>query len=243
MSNTLVDYSLTLVLLSYIVSVVGAGSALFVARHIRGGDGGQRPLWLALSALLLGGCAIWAMHFVGMLAYDPGIPVAYDGPLTAVSFLVPVLFTGGALYTVHRWEHSRGVWLAAGTVMGLGVAAMHYSGMAAMRMAATMSYNPILVAVSILIAIIASMVALYILLQWRGMARYLSAAVMGVAVCGMHYTGMAAMNLVPSQGPVDYFSGALSPQLMLLLVTLTAFAACVISVFLALNDDGDIVAG
>lgn len=209
MSNSFSDYSLILVLLSYVVSVVGAASALFVARHIRHRDGGLSLPWLGLSALLLGGCAIWAMHFVGMLAYDPGIPVAYDGPLTAASFVIPVLFTGGALYTVHRWQSSRGVWLAAGIVMGLGVASMHYAGMAAMRMAARMSYDPVLVAASLVIAVAASMVALYILLHWRGMARYLSALVMGLAVCGMHYTGMAAMRLAPSEAPVDYFGGAL----------------------------------
>jgi len=242
-SNTLGDYSLILVLLSYIVSVVGAASALFVARHIRRRDGGLSPAWLGLSAVLLGGCAIWAMHFVGMLAYDPGIPVAYDGTLTALSFVIPVMFTGGALYTVHRWAGSRGAWMAAGVVMGLGVASMHYSGMAAMRLAATMGYDPFLVGLSIAIAIAASMVGLYILLHWRGMARYLSAPVMGLAVCGMHYTGMAAMRLQAASGPVDYFSGALSPQFMLLLVTLTAFAACVISVFLALNDGGEAAPG
>ena len=195
MTNTLADYNLYLVALSYLVSVLGSLTGLFVATYIREDDGRLRVGWLLMAAVLIGGCAIWAMHFLGMIAYDPGGPMAYDTGITALSLVLPILFVLFGLYAAFRWPDSVLARVVAGTITGAGVATMHYTGMAAIRIAATMSYDPVIVAVSVVIAIVASIAALHIVVTLGGFLRYASALIMGVAVCGMHYTGMAAMRI------------------------------------------------
>lgn len=235
MSNTLADYNLWLVLLSYLVSVLGALTGLFVSRYVYANDGGLRLRWLALAALLIGGCAIWAMHFLGMLAYDPGVPLAYDTVVTVVSLIIPILFAYFGLYCVFRWQSSVMALIAAGVIAGLGVASMHYTGMAAIRIAAYLTYDPLIVAASVLIAIVAATAALYIVVHAGGSTRYLSSLVMGVAVCGMHYTGMAALSLQPADIDVEYFEGAITGHGMTLAVTIAVIAACAIGATLGVS--------
>ncbi len=234
MTNTIADYHLGLVLLSYAVSVLGALTGLFVASYIRREHGGAHFGWLLLAAVLIGGCAIWSMHFIGMLAYDPGTPIAYDTRLTGISLVIPIVFAFFGLYCVTRWWENLPAILIAGVITGLGVASMHYTGMASVRIEAYMHHDPFIVGLSVVIAILASIAALYVVVHVRGPLRYASSLVMGLAVCGMHYTGMAAMELEPADIEVEFFAGALSPSLMAVAVTLAVGATCAI---------GGIVAG
>ncbi len=235
MTNTIADYHLGLVFLSYVVSVLGALTGLLVATYIRRQGESTQFGWLLLAAILIGGCAIWAMHFIGMLAYDPGTPVAYDTAITAVSLIIPIVFAFFGLYCVARWNESWLAILGAGTITGLGVASMHYTGMASVRIAAYLSYDPLIVALSVVIAIVASIAALYVVFNVRGKLRYASALVMGLAVCGMHYTGMAAMDIEAADVDVEYFSGALTPSTMGIAVTLAVVAACSIGCIVGLS--------
>jgi len=132
MTNTLSDYSTGLILLSYLVSVLGSLAALYVATNIRQEDGKSHLGWLAVGALMLGGCAIWSMHFIGMVAYDPGVPMAFDTVITGISLIVPIAFTYIGLIIAFRSADRIAVIILAGLIMGLGVASMHYTGMAAM---------------------------------------------------------------------------------------------------------------
>lgn len=229
MTNSFDDYSLLLIAVSYLVSALGAFTGLMLARHIRTEEGDIRFGWLALAALVMGGCSIWAMHFIGMLAWQPEVAVSYDANLTLLSLALPIGFTMAGLYVVHRFQGAV-AWLAAGVVMGLGVAAMHYTGMAALRIAAEMDHHQVLVAVSIGIAIAASIVALRIAVQWRGARRHASALVMAFAVCGMHYTGMAAMRLEAVGAAPDYFTGALTRPVMTIAVTLAVACVAMVAV-------------
>lgn len=233
MTNTLADYDLLLVALSYCVSVLGALTGLFVANHIRGSEGGVRLGWLLLAAILIGGCAIWAMHFIGMIAYDPGGPMAYDTTMTAASLVAPIAFVTVGLYATYRRPESFAARVVAGTITGLGVAAMHYTGMAAIRVAAYMTYDPVIVAVSVGIAIVAAIAALHIVLSLGGVLRYASALVMGVAVCGMHYTGMAALRIEAASIDVNYFDGALTERMTGIAVVAIVVTACAIGALLA----------
>lgn len=235
MSNTLADYNLALVLLSYLVSVLGALTGLFAASFIRGPQraGGMRIGWLLLASLLIGGCAIWAMHFLGMIAYNPGGPMAYDIPMTLASLIVPVVFVLFGLYVAFGWPERPMARTLAGMITGLGVAAMHYTGMAAIRIGADLSYDPTIVAVSILIAIVAAIAALHIAVTLTGWPRYLSSLVMGIAVCGMHYTGMAALRITPVEVDVDYFNNAFTEQIAGFAVVTIVIAACAIGAVLA----------
>lgn len=214
--NTLGDYNLWVVALSYVVSVVGAFVSLNVCDYVRSAGGRVEVGWTLLASVIFGGCAIWAMHFVGMLAYDPGVPITYDISLTLVSLVIPILFTFGGFYTVFRWHDNLIALLVAGTIFGLGVATMHYTGMAAMRIDASMTHVGWIVGISVLIAVVAAIVALHIFVHWRGAARQLSPFLMGVAVCGMHYTGMSAMRLSATNqmAPMDYFQGAWDRSIM-----------------------------
>ena len=236
MTNQLGDYNLWLVLLSYGVSVAGALTGLLMTRYIRQTDGGISFLWLAAASLVIGGCGIWAMHFLGMIAYDPGAMVSYDIAITATSFVVPVLFTGIGLYCVTRWGGTAAALLIGGVFMGSGVATMHYSGMAAMRIAATMRYDSVLLIASLGIAVAASVVALWVIERVGGVLRFASAPVLGIAVCGMHYTGMAAMRLTATGESVDYFNGAITESLMSLPVTVIALSACAAGIYMVIGE-------
>lgn len=182
-------------LLAYAVAVLAGWTALDLFQRLKGREGRDRAPWLAAAALAMGG-GVWSMHFIAMLGFDPGAPVRYDPGLTLLSFLFAVAGTAAAFFAASRERLGRGRIPVAGVVMGLAIAAMHYVGMGAMRTAATVGWRIELVVASVAIAIAASVAALWASRQetsipWRAAA----AAILGVAVVGMHYTGMAALDL------------------------------------------------
>lgn len=193
MSTISISYNFTLVALSYLIAVFGAYTALQLAIGIPVARGMSVIGWLGGAALAMGGGAIWSMHFIGMLAYQVNIPVGYDPLITLSSAVIAVVVTGVGLLVVGRGAASYGKLILGGIFTGLGVAGMHYAGMAAMIMPASLSYDPLLFWLSIVIAVVAATVALWLAFNLRGnLQRFGSAIVMGLAVCGMHYTGMAA---------------------------------------------------
>jgi PAS domain S-box-containing protein len=161
------------------------------------------------------GTGIWAMHFTGMQAFKTPMPVTYDVPITLLSMAIAIAVSALALFVVSRRMIRPSQLLVAGSVMGIGIASMHYTGMAAMQMPATISYDPLLFTLSVLIAIVASIAALWLAFRfsiasnaggkWQW-AKAGSALVMGAAIVGMHYTGMAAANFV-STGTAEEGSG------------------------------------
>ena len=183
----------TLVALSILIATAASYTALDLAGRIRAATGWVAHAWLATAALAMGG-GIWAMHFVAMLAFSmPGMEAHYDLGLTLLSLIVPVAVTGIGFAVVNRPARSRFALVASGLLMGTGIAAMHYTGMAAMQVPASLHYDAVWVALSILIAIGASSVALWLAFKNTGLVQKLIAAgVMGIAVSGMHYTAMRA---------------------------------------------------
>lgn len=241
--NSLDDYNLWVVALSYVISVLGAFISLNVVEYVRSFSGRVDIGWTLLASVTFGGCAIWAMHFVGMLAYDPGVLVTYDVSLTFISLVIPIVFAFGGFYTVYHWPGNTIALLVAGTIVGLGVASMHYTGMAAMRIDAAMTHVGWIVGLSVLIAVVAAIVALHIFAHWRGTARQISPFLMGVAVCGMHYTGMAAMRLTATSQmqTADYFQGALDRHSMAIgTAAAVVFALAVGFVFVTSRQISDI---
>ncbi len=159
--------------------------------------------WLAGGALSMG-IGIWSMHFIGMLAFRLPVPLAYDPGITVLSLLIAVGVSGYALHTVSRGVLGVRRLLGAGTLMGAGIAAMHYSGMAAMQMQPAVQYKPLLLVLSLLIAIGASVIALWSAFTLRAETIFTAfwrrcggALVLGGAIAGMHYTGMAAAVFAP----------------------------------------------
>ena len=193
-------FDLVLIAVSYAISVFGSYTGLVLAGQITNLRNTMDRTWLLFAAVALGGGAIWSMHFIGMLAYQPPIPVTYDPLLTVASLALAVLFVGLGLYRVINQRRMKlSTLVSAGFIMGLGVAAMHYTGMAAMRFAGESHYDQTIVAISIVIAIVASIAALWIAFHVRTTwQKLVSAFVMGVAVCGMHYTAMYGFSMTPS---------------------------------------------
>lgn len=224
------QHDLGLVGLSYLVSVTGALVSLYIANYITDPQGRFRPGWLILASIVFGGCAIWAMHFVGMLAYEMSMPAAYGIRNTLLSALLPIVLSGLGFFIAFRWRDSIAAWLAAGALLGGGVAAMHYLGMAALRMNATMTHDALLTGIAVAIAVVAATAALRIVVHWKGLKRIASPLIMGLAVCGMHYTAMAGMQMVPgaASSTVRYFEGAWSADFMGFTAGLVVFLALLI---------------
>ncbi|MCL1636104.1 hypothetical protein M2650_15890 [Luteimonas sp. SX5] len=201
-----------LVVLSYLVSVLGSFTALQLAIAIPAAQSAsQRRGAIVAAGAAMGGGAIWAMHFIAMLACKMDIAVSYDLALTALSAVIGMASCMAGLAIAGTGVFGWSKLVAAGVFMGLGVTGMHYTGMAAMLMPADTHYNMALVGASGAIAIVASIVALWLAFNLRGRLQMLgSALVMGVAVCGMHYTGMQAASFVPNGAGDGVVAGGLS---------------------------------
>lgn len=227
------SYNLNLVALSFLISVLGSFTALQLVAGVRQDRERESRVslpWVMSSALAMGGGAIWAMHFIGMLAYQTPIEIAYDPLITLLSLVVAVVVVGIGIYIVSAGSLSLARLVMAGIFTGFGVASMHYAGMSAMVMAADMVFDAELVSVSVVIAVVAAIAALWLAFTLTGIIEKLaSAVVMGVAVCGMHYTGMAAMTMVPNDTIVETNS-AMSPLVLGFLI----FCATAVLLFLCL---------
>ncbi|MDO3408308.1 EAL domain-containing protein [Saccharibacillus sp. CPCC 101409] len=206
-------YNLGLVFVSCVISVLASYSALNLAGRIHLTRGTMRLFWLAGGAVSMG-IGIWSMHFVGMLALKTDMQMNYRIPLVALSVVLPIIASFVALWTVTRKKLTYISLTIGGILMASGVVDMHYVGMSAMTM--RISYNPWLVALSVIIATIASIVALGLMRsfregQGRTLFKWISALIMGFAIAGMHYTGMAAATFYSdehaSMGAVGHTTG------------------------------------
>ncbi|CAN5665748.1 bifunctional diguanylate cyclase/phosphodiesterase [soil metagenome] len=173
--------------------------ALDLSRRVRSATGQLNPRWWAAGSIVMG-TGIWSMHFIGMLAFSLPIRLGFTGPLTLLSWIAAVAASAIALWTASRADYTLRPVALASLAMGAGICGMHYIGMAALDLAPGIVWDWPTVALSALIAVGASAAALMIfqfLLKVREEGRpsqILAACVMGVAICGMHYTGMAAAN-------------------------------------------------
>jgi NO-binding membrane sensor protein with MHYT domain len=199
------SYDYWLVLLSVVVAIAASFVALDLAARVSASSQRRtRAYWLAAGALSMG-TGIWSMHFVGMLAFRLPVPVSYDVPITLGSLLIAITASWFALWVAGRETLSPRRLAAAGLLMGFAIISMHYVGMEAMRMEPPIRYRPLLVTLSIAIAVAASLIALWCAFKQRAQTiisafwnRAGSAVVMGIAIVGMHYTSMAAARFEPN---------------------------------------------
>lgn len=183
--------------LAYLMSCVGAFIGLRCTTRAYAYSGGARVRWLALAALSIGVTGIWVMHFIGMLGYSVvGMTVRFNVVITIASLLIAVIVVFGGLLIVGLGRPTTRNLVTAGVITGIGVSAMHYLGMAAIEMEASMVYDLPLVALSVVIGIVAATAALWAALRLRGLWSTLGASlIFGVGVSAMHYTGVAAMQM------------------------------------------------
>ncbi|WP_248920169.1 putative bifunctional diguanylate cyclase/phosphodiesterase [Pseudomonas entomophila] len=230
------SYSSSLVLISLCVAILASYTALDLTGRIATAKGRAVHLWMLGGAFAMG-IGIWSMHFIGMLAFSLPISLGYDTTLTALSLLIAVASSGFALWLVSQPKLPLMQLGFGALIMGSGIACMHYTGMAALRMQPGIDYDPTLFGASLAIAVGASAAALWIAFRLRQHTPYvrqfrgLAAVVMGIAIVGMHYTGMAAANF-----PTGSYCGALVDGLagdgldyLVLITTLAVLAVALLT--------------
>ncbi|WP_415951048.1 MHYT domain-containing protein [Streptomyces sp. KLOTTS4A1] len=190
------SYGLVTPIAAYVMACVGGALGLrCTARSLVVGNS-WRAGWLALGSAAIGS-GIWTMHFIAMMGFSvKEAPITYEPSLTFASLGVAIVMVGVGVFIVGYKGPTMMALFTGGTITGLGVASMHYLGMAAMRLRGTLAYDTFTVGLSVVIAVVAATAALWAAAQVRGFAWSLGASlVMGIAVSGMHYTGMAALSV------------------------------------------------
>ena len=206
--NVIGSYNYALVALSVFIAMFAAYAALDLAARVTAATGWTRAIWLLGGAAAMG-IGIWSMHYIGMLAFVLPISVAYHWPTVLLSLVAAILASVIALHVVSRQRMHPARALAGSVLMGAGIAGMHYIGMDAMRLPAVTQFNPFLVVLSVVLAVLISLGALSIVFQFRhetkgiGWEKLAGAAVLGAAIPVMHYTGMAAASFTPASTPLD----------------------------------------
>jgi NO-binding membrane sensor protein with MHYT domain len=230
------DMGLWLLFLAYVVSVTGSVVGLACTRLSgKAPDDRDRLRWLAMASIAIGGVAIWLMHFIAMLGFAiPNSVVRYNLGWTIASAVLSISAVFVGLITIGRTVDLRRL-IAGGVITGLAVALMHYTGMWAVQIQGTITYNKGLVALSILIAVVAATAALWFTLVLESpMLRFVAGLVMGVAVVGMHYTGMAAVGVtVDHTAPVPGGPEVFSFLFPVFVIGLLALAVPITAVMLA----------
>ncbi len=198
-------HNTSLVYLSVVIAILSSYIALDLTNALAMAKGRARLIWLTGGSLAMG-IGIWSMHFVAMLAFSlPSISIAYDVPLLILSILVAIGASALTLVIVSRKEISLKTYVLGSLTMGGAIAGMHYIGIASMRLAATILWEMTYVYISLVIAVVASFVALLLAFKLRNdttrrglLYRFAGAVIMGFAISGMHYTGMMGMSFIPS---------------------------------------------
>ena len=200
-------YNYWLVALSFVVAILTSYTTVDLAARVTANRGIARSAWLTGGAIAMGS-GIWCMHYIGMLAFRLPIPVYYHVPTVALSLLAAILASLTALFVVSR-ERMTPMHVAVGSLlMGIGIAAMHYIGMAAMRLSAMHQYHPQIWVLSVVLAIVLSFAGLMLLFYLRDenhglRSKLIIALILGLAIPTMHYTGMAAVTFRSMQGSPD----------------------------------------
>ncbi len=213
-------YDIRLVVLSVIVAILASYAALDLSGRVYASTGRSRVFWILGGAFVMG-AGIWTMHFVGMLAFTLPVPVTYDSSLVALSVAVAMSASGLAFWVVSRPQVHAAAHAGAAMAMGIAIAGMHYIGMAAMNVAAHLHYVPLRWWLSVAIAIGTSFVALDLTRRFRGsetrharQMRAWASVVMGVAIAGMHYTGMSSAQFTPVATSALQHEGGLTAGLL-----------------------------
>jgi len=202
------SYDYRLVALSVFIAIVASYAALDLSGRVTASRGHVRSIWLIGGAAAMG-MGIWSMHYIGMLAYNLPVTVLYDWPLVLLSLLAAMLASAVALFVVSRDEMGTLRIGIGGVLMGTGIAAMHYVGMEAMRLPAMCHYSVGIVVLSLVLAIVIALVALWLTFHLRiqtrspGWQKLAAAVLMGAAIPVMHYTGMAAVTFTPMASAPD----------------------------------------
>jgi diguanylate cyclase len=221
------DHDFRLVGLAAIICALASFAAMTLLHHVRKSSGHMRFVWLGVAATATG-FGIWATHFIAMLAFSPGIPSGYNIALTALSLVAAIMLTGVGLDVAVSRTPRGSAWLG-GAIVGGGIAAMHYTGMAAFEIAGRIVWDPVLVAVSIALGALVGAVALPVglrrdTIKWRAYG----ALLLTVAICSHHFTAMGAVSIVPDP-TAEVSQSALPTSLLAIAVALASVTIIVLA--------------
>ncbi|WP_022792387.1 bifunctional diguanylate cyclase/phosphodiesterase [Marinococcus halotolerans] len=237
------SYSLWLVALSVLIAVLASYTSFHAAARLNTSGSKHKAVWAMIGGLCLGG-GIWSMHFIAMLALDMGMTVTYDPGLLVLSIVLAVAASWLAFFILLFFK-PRVQWHLLGAVfIGSGIVSMHYIGMAAMQMNAEVQYSPLLVALSVVIAYLASFTALRLLSAVPSIRRRLqqelgfigSSLLMGAAISGMHYTGMAGASFEHGSAGTGMDGGAVQTELLSIFIGIGIMTILVITTIVAVFD-------
>src|ERR1700719_2405283 len=235
------SYDYRLGALSGLIAVLASYAALDFATSVSAAQGRVQFAWLLGGATAMG-TGIWSMHYIGMLAFSLPIPVLYDWPTVLLSLLAAVFTSAIALFVVSRRRMGLLAATAASVIMGAGIATMHYTGMAAMRLPAMCHYSSALVTLSVVLAIVISLVALWLTFRLRNdvkgkwLPKISSALLMGAAIPVMHYTGMAAAGFTFTGEAPDLSHAVSVSSLGITGITIVTFMVLGLAVLTSLID-------
>ncbi len=223
-----------LVVVAGVVCFLASLTAIALFNRARSNSGHVRVIWIAAAGAATG-CGIWATHFIAMLAYEPGVPIAYNIGLTAFSLLAAAVITACGL-AVAVFAPSRTGAAIGGAIIGGGVACMHYTGMSAVELPGHVDWDIPLVVASIVIGMVLGMASLAVAVSWRGPgALLLSASLLTLAIVSHHFTAMGAVEIVPD--PTRTFTAlSLSPGSLAIAVASVAVAILGMSLISAFAD-------
>ena len=228
-----VHYSPFLVAASVLVAIMAGFTCLRLTNGLRNLPVARRKVRIAQAAIALGG-GIWSMHFIGMLAVTLPFLVTYDPLLTLSSALIAILIAGCGLLLLHSGERTSLRILASGSLTGIGIASMHYTGMAAISSNCIVTYRPAGIATAILIAIAASTLAMWFAYSNRSLPRTaVGAIVLGLSISAMHYAAMLGTSFSLAANFVAEPIQALDSQVLAISVSLSAFIICGLFLLLA----------
>lgn len=233
-------YDTWLVIASLLMAMLASYTALDMAGRVASAQGKAARWWLAGGSVAMG-IGIWSMHFLGMLAFRLPIAMSYDPSITLLSLLIAAASSAFALCMVCQDELSWTRLSLSALLMGSGVCAMHYTGMAAMRMTPEIQYDPWLFSLSVVIAVLASGAALWIAFHLRRRSSHVrlmqvgAAMVMGLAIAGMHYTGMAAARF-PANSICRMAHSGVSAEWVALLIIVFGLAVLSIALITSVLD-------
>ena len=220
-------HDLRLVGLAAVICTLASFTAISLLHHVRRSTGYMRLIWLAVSATSTG-FGIWATHFIAMLAFTPGIPSAYNIVLTILSLIAAIFLTGAGLAVAVMTQLRAGAWLG-GAMVGGGIAAMHYTGMAAFEIQGHIVWDPILVATSIALGALIGAIALPVGLRTDNLkSKIWGALLLTVAICSHHFTAMGAAALIPDP-TIEFSAASLPAGWLAIAVALASFIIIVLA--------------
>jgi diguanylate cyclase (GGDEF)-like protein/PAS domain S-box-containing protein len=229
-----IDHDIRLVLLAAVICALASFTSVSLALRAEETEGVARSRWLLLTAMA-SGVGIWATHFIAMLAYDIGLAKSYDLMPTLLSVVIAILLTGLGFGSYLRNRSGSGL-VTGGTILGLGIGAMHYTGMSGLHVWGVMSYDMTWIVVSFVLGITGSIGTLHLLKKLTGSRQLLLTSIaLTLAICGLHFAGMTALNVQPDPSATAQ-EGVVSDSVLAMFVTLATVLILTLSLIGATLD-------